>query len=491
MADVSKGTLKARRLKDFDFGYASASAEASNKPSLLLQGFVDRERIIEKAISAREFLFLGHKGSGKSALGEHIRLLAADNPQLFVKFIDIADMSFSTFSQILKDNRTEPEARYPTVWSWLLLLQLFDSFSKDQGSNITQDEDLFLAIEELRQLGLLPEPKLTETIRTTAEKSFSVKLAGVMGGGTKSTTAVNQDLPFFVDRLKLIAGRFRSESRHLLIVDGFDDLLRRGTLQFDALGSLIFEANRLNDEFSKTCTPAKIILLCRTDLFERLPGANKNKIRQDCAVHLNWYEDLHDLRQAALVQLINHRASLKSDSPVDVFEVFLPSTLFPNRPDDIRSQLLEQTRYVPRDIIVLFKKLQEYSGDGKMTPNQVFDALVAYSRDYFVPEIRDELDGYVDGQHISFILELFSNIGKTMVPLRELEDQATQLGPPGGFDLRNILRLLFDCSAIGNANPRAKKHSFKFGNRYASFNQSRTIMIHVGLWKGLNLRLLG
>src|SRR5258708_6438918 len=196
MADVSKGMLKPRRLKDFNFGYASASAEASNKHSLLLQGFVDRERIIDKAISAREFLFLGYKGSGKSALGEHLRLLAADNPQLFVKFIDIADMFFSTFSQILRDSRTEPEARYPTVWSWLLLLQLFDSFSKDQGSNITQDDDLFLAIEELRQLGLHPEPKLTETIRSTAEKSFSVKLAGVIGGGTKSTTAVNPDLHF-------------------------------------------------------------------------------------------------------------------------------------------------------------------------------------------------------------------------------------------------------------------------------------------------------
>lgn len=490
MADTSKGTLKARRLKDFDFGYASASAEASNKPSLLLQGFIDRESIIDKAISAREFLFLGYKGSGKSALGEHLRLLATDNPQLFVKFIDIADMSFSTFSQILRDSRTEPEARYPTVWSWLLLLQLFDSFSKDQGSNIMEDDDLFLAIEELRQLGLLPEPKLTETIRTTAEKNFSVKLAGVTGG-TKSTTAVNPDLPFFVDRLKLIAGRFRSESRHLLIVDGFDDLLRRGTLQFDALGSLIFEANRLNDEFSKTCTPAKLILLCRTDLFERLPGANKNKIRQDCAVHLNWYEDLHDLRQAALVQLINHRASLASDSPVDIFETFLPTTLFPRRIDDIRSQLLEQTRYVPRDVIVLFKKLQEYSGDERMTPNQVFDALTAYSKDYFVPEIRDELDGYVDGQHISFVLELFSNIGKTIVPLRALQEQASELGCPDGFDLKKILRLLFDCSAIGNTNPRAKKHTFKFGNRYASLDQSTDIIIHIGLWKGLNLRLLG
>jgi hypothetical protein len=64
MADASKGTLKARRLKDFDFGYASASAEASNKPSLLLQGFMDKEQIIEKAISLGNFCSSGTKVQG-------------------------------------------------------------------------------------------------------------------------------------------------------------------------------------------------------------------------------------------------------------------------------------------------------------------------------------------------------------------------------------------------------------------------------------------
>ena len=49
---------------------------------------------------------------------------------------------------------------------------------------------------------------------------------------------------------------------------------------------------------------------------------------------------------------------------------------------------------------MLFKSLQEHSGDGAMSDTQVFNALTAYSRDYLLPEIKDELDGYIDGDHI-------------------------------------------------------------------------------------------
>jgi hypothetical protein len=44
-------------------------------------------------------------------------------------------------------------------------------------------------------------------------------------------------LPAFVESLRLNAVRFDSKNRHLLIIDGFDDLMRNKQLQYDALGS--------------------------------------------------------------------------------------------------------------------------------------------------------------------------------------------------------------------------------------------------------------
>lgn len=406
--NLSGNNVGGVRFKDLVLGFDSADFEATHHPDLLLRGFVDHMGLAEEAKYGRKFLFLGYKGSGKSALGEHLRLVAASDPELFVEFVNIDDVSFSTFSQILK-GAIEPEARYPMVWSWLLLLFLLNSFSKDAGSNFAQDDELFLTVEALKQLGLLPEPSLGRAVNATSEKSFSVKLNSVIGGieGTYKTTAGTPDLPFFIERLKLVSRRFKTKSRHLLIIDGFDELLRRGHLQHDALGALIFEANRLNLYFAEAGSSAKIVVLCRTDLFERFPGPNKNKIRQNSAIQLDWYGDPFRPESSSLVDLINHRASLCVGRPIDVFSAFLPSKLNQYRDEGIRAELLAHTRCLPRDMVNLFAKLQEFSGDEQMTVGQVFSGLASYSRDYFLPEISDEMDSYVSGEHIELTKRLF------------------------------------------------------------------------------------
>jgi hypothetical protein len=284
MVSESQATPNPIKFKRLSFGFASADFEASQEPDLLLRGFVDPLGLVAAARDGRKFLFLGYKGSGKSALGEHLRLIAQDSPHLFVRFVNIADVSFSTFSQIMKGS-IEPEARYPMVWSWLLLLFLFDSFCTDEGSNCSRDAQFVESIAALKQLGLLPNPNLSEAVTATSDKSFSLKLSTIVGSieATFKTAKRREDLPFFIERLKLVASRFHSTNKHLLIIDGFDELLRRGTLQYDALSGLVFESNRLNMEFATAKSSAKVILLCRTDLFERLPSPNKNKIRQNAA----------------------------------------------------------------------------------------------------------------------------------------------------------------------------------------------------------------
>jgi hypothetical protein len=478
------------RLRDLTFGYDDADFEATHAPDLLLRGFVDHMGLAEEARNGRKFLFLGYKGSGKSALAEHLKLVAQSDPELFVEFINIDDISFSVFSHILREG-IEPEARYPRTWCWLILIFLLNSFSKDEGSNFAQEEELFLTVEGLRQLGLLPEPSLSQAINKSSEKSFTVKLNTVLGSietTTKSTKGELTDFPFFIDCLRSVAKKFRTRSRHLLIIDGFDQLLRRGNLQYDALGALIYEVNRLNLMFASSGNSAKIILLCRTDLFERLPGANKNKIRQNSAVHLSWDVDLAQPERSALVTLVNQRASLDRKTPIDVFEQYLPKSIDVYKNVPIQLELLEYTRYLPRDMINLLIKLQEFSGDGPMTRGQVINALDRYSRDYLVPEIIDEMDGYIPGEDIEFTQRLLGSIRKTDMSLFELKQQAAQLGKPS-FDLKAVLEVLFNCSALGNLSPAPSgtRLVFKHQNRYASFNPSHRIFIHKGLWKGLNL----
>ncbi len=487
---ASDYALRPLKLRDFDFGSASAGTEATQRPELLEQGFLDHQGMEEEAINGTRFLFLGYKGSGKSALGERLVLLSRANPMLFVRMPNIADLSFQSFSQILKGS-AEPEARYPTVWSWLLLLQVFDSFANDHGCNAEREVEIWAAFEALREAGMLPDPKLAETVRTTLEGEASVKLMGVLNLSIKAGVKRNCDLPFIVERLKQVAGRLRTESKHIVLVDGFDDLLRRRNLQYDALGALVFEAHRLNNHFTRSGVPAKIILLCRTDLFDRLPGPNNNKIRADFAVNLEWSYRHNDARQAPLVQLINRRANMNRSEPVDVFEKLLPEF----QPDvkgkmEIRRYLLEHTRYVPRDMVMLFQKLQEFSGDGRMTTGQVFNAIANYSKSYFVQEIRDELDGQVDLDDIGRAFRLFSSVRKRTAQVAEFESRARQLHYPTSFNVRRILGLLFECSAVGNA-PSAVAHPkdtrFRHKNPYSDFDERQHVVFHQALWAGLDL----
>jgi len=487
------------RLKDFDFGYASADAEVSDRPELLERGFLDHAGMIDTALNSRKFLFLGYKGSGKSALGEHLVLIAEKDYSLFVRMLNISDLSFQSFSHI-SQAVMEPEARYPTSWSWLFLLQFFDSFARDLSSNIETDPEMANALDVLKKAGLLPDPDLGKTVKKSLDVNLSIKFPGFELAGKGGAKEV-ADIPFFVEHLKRLAASFRTQNKHIIIVDGFDDLLRRRNLQFDALGALIFEANRLNALFSRHRIPAKLILLCRTDLFERLPGPNNNKIRQDFAISLDWYHDGRP-EESPLVRLINLRASLKWGQEINVFRNFLPIALQADKPPHattnmiVRSggstmqQLLDHTRHVPRDMIMLFKKLQELSGDDPMSPGQVFDAMVAFSKSYFVQEIKDELDGQVSTDEIARAFRLFSTVRKRVVRYRELEDRAKKLKYPVSFALDHILPLLFDCSAIGNIDAPVGSgagSTFKFRNRFASFDESRLIVFHRALWECLDL----
>lgn len=60
--------------RDIEFGRADAKEEGAEYPDLLINGYLDSTGVINLALNCSTFLFLGYKGSGKTALLEHIRL---------------------------------------------------------------------------------------------------------------------------------------------------------------------------------------------------------------------------------------------------------------------------------------------------------------------------------------------------------------------------------------------------------------------------------
>ncbi len=485
------------------FGWASAEDEGASDPDLLLAGFFDLEGIARETGMGRKFLVLGYKGSGKSAVSEHLRLTAETNPESFIVPTFLADFPYHDFARLFPGD--DPQAKYPTAWAWLLLVRLFESLNRDEGRN--HDPAFDETIATLTKLGVIPGRSLREVVLTSTTRTFKIKLPVAFESEfRRDRHEQNLKLPFYVEQLKTIIKNVRSRSRHILIIDGLDDIFTAEKIQYDSLAALLLEVSRLNVLFTKENVPVKILLLCRTDLFERLPGANKNKLRQDSAITLDWYHDPRQPGESNLVKLINLKARVTDCSLGDVFAAHFPAEIMLRGGRGRRtlrqsmvSHLLEFTRHTPRDLIQVLTHIQRFASSSERSElirrhlgqDQILSGLRSYSIDYFLPEIKDELVGYFPASVVEAAFSLIGSLRKREFNFEELKKKALEQPRFAELDLAGIVTALFECSALGNANRtrgRGKTYyTWKYRNRNSTLNLDDELLLHKGMWRALNL----
>lgn len=479
--------------KDFqkiNFGYASAQQEGMRAPDLLINGYLDLHEISENALSGPEFLVLGYKGSGKSAISERLRLLYANDSSVFLTNIDLADFPYTTFSQIVP-GKDAPQSRYPTAWSWILLIHFIASLAKDGALEVPDHDSFEQTKNVLHQMGLLPIMGLPNLVRVTGETAVRVAIPPFFEGSHKQQTA-HIDVPYFVENLKRLVLNLRTPNRHVLVLDGLDEIVTTQTAQWESLGALIFEVNRLNASFASSGLDAKVLLLCRTDIFELLEGANKNKIRQDSAIELDWYSNPASPHKSRLVSIADLRATVALNRPAHVLEEFFPEKLFKKKAS---MELLDSTRHTPRDFLQLLKMIQTACKDGEISPDNIRNGLRKYSIEYFQPEIIDELQGYVSADEAKEFFRLVGSLRQRDFSQLELLECASDENSSLSAEKINIaLRALFECSGLGNIDRHPDGQvifTFRYRNRHAPFNIKQRMLIHRGLWRALNLPVDG
>lgn len=475
--------------REIAFGFISAEHERANDPGLITEGYIDFKAAAEEATDGKKFLFLGYKGAGKSSLGERLHLTLAEQHDRFAKLVSLADFPFTPFSKLIRGD-VEPEAKYPTAWSWILLIYLLESMVGDEGGSHYNMPALLDAAKAFRQMGLSPASDPASIVRTTSKNSFKLALPGELASFEWAGSEIRpaSEIPDFVESLKNIVRGFRSSSKHYLIIDGLDDILTSREIQYKSLGALIFEVSRLNSDFAKRGVPAKIILLCRTDLFERIPGANKNKIRHDASVEFDWYHDPQNPENSLLLHAAQIRTSRSIGAGTKLFGTLIPDYL---NGDRAAKQLLDMTRHTPRDFLQLLTHIQGFCS-GNVVDIDAFKAgLREYSIKYFLPEIEDELSGYADPEEIQKIITAFGRVKKRDFSFSELVSAAkTMKNTLTEERIHEICENLFECSALGSIQNKPGGntfYSFKYRNRHSSFDEREKIMLHRGLWKALNL----
>ena len=90
------------KFRDINLGLATAELEGLNNPELLLKGYFDQYNVVKRARDSSKFLFLGYKGSGKSAISEHLKLVSGNQDQnLSISAISLADLPYSQLKEIV------------------------------------------------------------------------------------------------------------------------------------------------------------------------------------------------------------------------------------------------------------------------------------------------------------------------------------------------------------------------------------------------------
>lgn len=472
------------------FGYKSAEAERREKPSLLDKGFFDKDRVSRQIVSGSKYLILGYKGSGKSAVAEHLSVLSESDPLLFVSRAQLGDFPFDQVPEVVS-SKGDVEIRTNLGWSLILLLRLLQSLELDNG--IAHSEDIRRLLGDLRTLGLLPKRRLRDLVLASRDMDLTVTLprllkASVRQGYKEPVLVLSQAR----DAIRDMLSQLESPSKHLLVIDGLDDLFADFSDAYSSITSLVHEVDALNAEFQDRRGMLKIVLLCRTDLYERLHSPNINKLR-DFSVILDWHRTTQSPAESDLFKLINQRAAMSGYRGNDVFESYLPRRAFVDHPSYSGNSflyLLQFTRHTPRDLNQLLRSIQERGSGNKVGPAELTDGTREYSNHYFLPEIRDELAGYVNSDEIAATFGLIAAHGTRRFALDDLPLGSTKnrLDPE---TLRVCLEAMFNCSALGNMSPaeggRSPHYTFRFRNRHSSINFGLPFVVHRGAWRALNL----
>jgi len=479
--------------KNITFGYASAEAESSEKPELLLDGYFDPHGYVQSIMKDRYFIILGHKGTGKTSLGKHF-VLSSHNYRVFSTHILLDDFSHKLLKRVSTISGLDDKSKFRAGWKQLLWLLVFQSYSKDQfltQSTLIQTILREISVDKLGQnislnsiLSLIR--KLSIDISAYDVYKISLSISGK--NGKKMTWS---DLVTSIE--SNLHNMPKPQSMHYIFIDGLDDIVTFRDLRMSAFAALLNEVRYINNLLNRYNMNTKIILLFRTDIYELIPDANKNKLRSDYGIYISWFE-VGNAKQSPLVKLANMRANLSlNEDNIDIFERYFPRKIAIGYEEHKTiNYLLYYTRHTPRDFLQLLEKHKYYANNTKtkFTHEDIEEAIKKYSREYFLPEIKDELAGLITENDIQEIFQLMSIMRKRDFTYHDILEEAERHNLSIADGIQNILHVLYEHSAIGHIERYSERNhiTFKYRNRDSSFSIHQRILLHKGLFKALNIR---
>ena len=417
-------------------------------------------------------------------------MLSYENNSIYARRYSLKDFSYNEFDS-LSNSRDASDVRYPNYWEFLLLLSILSSIEQDSlAESSIPDLNLKSSIKYYRESKILYGKDIGDFVKSVKnyEVKFGIPYVAQVRIGETATTKIPTREELF-DGLKRLCYSLKTPNQHIIIIDDLDYVLTERKRQNESLMALIIAADKINKMFREKQVKIKIVVLCRTDVFDKLSGTNKTKIVTDTAIYLDWYQNVINVMDTNIVKIINLRAKLSLGRDVNVFtEYFPPNFVNDNTSDKINlKSVLTWTRHTPRDAIQLMNNIKLYVDGEFVTKENIKNGLRSYAMNYFYGEIRDELKGFLSDDEVNLAFQLLSSMGYSNFRYSDVEMKIKTDSRFKKVNLAKVFDRLYECNAIGNYDENNSYSSWKYRNRYSSFDPNKIINVHTGLAKALNI----
>jgi hypothetical protein len=492
-----------------DFGKVSAERDEN-----LSEYFFENGVLQEVIRNRHNFLVLGRKGAGKTAVFQHL----SENPRQYLgeqdrlESLSLQDYSWDIHSLLAADGKAASIA-YIQSWKYVIYLLAVSKLTEDGNAS----GQLRSASKIIKRIYGSPAPSLAELVGQKIFQLTRLKLPGgslglneaqleniSLEGGEISFSDVKGDVTLqaslnqSIERLTTIFEDALLEHlsegiRFFVAFDRIDeawDATSYEASQF-IISGLIGACEYINLKFKGSLRP---IVFLREDIFETIDLNDKNKLKTDSGELLAW-------NKAGLIRLILERVNFfaRANSQAEVLKI---EDLFDR--DQMRQQrapfdhIMLRTMVRPRDFIRFLNLVkqdmverrdnvfeEEEVDPDRLECQAIYNVEAKYS-EWLVDELKDEWRAQFP--EIIQLLEAIQSLGATNFTAGDLKSSLLRIGVNcSDGEIKSNLKFLYDNSIVGFRVGKSNQWKFRCFFSSQGFIESEVYKVHDGLHRGLNL----
>ena len=465
-----------KTLRDVQLGTPDAEADRR------LATYFLRTPHVEAALQLRRTLFLGRKGTGKSALFTQLPRLVVEAGHRTTKVILVTPDQYAWNAlRQYQEAGLLPEQAHANAWKFTLAIEA--------GAALTDVSEESLefapAVEALKRLKQFVKenygdatPSLVETAGQLLKgiRSFNVSAFGFGAGLTRA--AEDQPItPQIIESSLAAIAAVAQEIGVVIALDKLDDSWEGSDQSKQLLVGLLKASKDINDKYKGDSVGAglAVIVFLRADIYEGLRFDDKDKYRAT-EESIDWSPDL-------LRDMVQERLPEK----VSVSELFEPGEMRGSIAPF--NYIAKRTFLRPREILQFLDECIRRAGHNatEITKDNIREAEEKYSswkvedlkQEYrrLYPDFEDIVETLRQAQHRYDTFEEFETHLSSRAPVL-----VARLG------VRRIIERLFNASAIGVRLADAGSPRFRSEDSDLMLPAVGAIYVHQCLYKGLSLR---